>query len=72
MTQMPNSKLDAWWACSSEEKLKDSRSSIDGLDATEASLRLKAYGRNSIGGQNASNPFALLLRQLSSPIVIIL
>ena len=62
----------AWWSSTPEDALRTLEASRAGLSASEAMKRLQRWGPNVLQGpQNQTVP-ALLLRQLASPIVLIL
>ena len=67
-----NLKDASWWATSVEQAGKDIGSSSNGLSSTEAAARLQRYGANTLEGKDSSRVLALLWRQLSSPIVLLL
>ncbi len=67
-----NAKDTPWWATSAMEIAQDIGSSPNGLSSTEAAARLQRYGANTLKGKESSRVLALLLRQFSSPIVLIL
>lgn len=61
-----------YWAMDEEAVLTSLHASGDGLSASEAAGRMKAFGPNSLG-QNGSHPaISALLRQFRSPLVLIL
>ncbi|MCW5600811.1 magnesium-translocating P-type ATPase [Nitrosomonas sp.] len=61
-----------WWAVSVEQVAQDIGSSPNGLSGVEATTRLQRYGTNTLRDKDDSGVTRLLLRQLSSPIVLIL
>jgi P-type Mg2+ transporter len=60
------------WAPSVEEAVQAIGSSAQGLSADEAAARLRRYGPNTLEAEKSSRLGSLLLRQISSPIVIVL
>ena len=67
------STLDAsWWTPSVEQALQAVGSSTHGLGRDEAAARLRRYGPNTLEAEKSSRLGSLLLRQISSPIVIVL
>jgi P-type Mg2+ transporter len=61
-----------WWAQSLTDGLRELESTREGLNSTEAALRLQRYGANALQGKKTATVLSLLLRQLASPIVLIL
>ena len=61
-----------FWSRSPAELFADLRSSPLGIDPASAQERLARYGRNEIREGKSSGTLALLLKQFSSPLVIIL
>ena len=68
----PDNKVSPWWSISLGQLAQDIHSSAAGLTSTEAAARLQHYGSNSLKAQGGSSIPALLWRQFSSPIVLIL
>ena len=67
------STLDAsWWTPSVEQTLQAVGSSTHGLGRDDAAARLRRYGPNTLEAEKSSRLGSLLLRQISSPIVIVL
>lgn len=62
----------SWWATSINQTLQDLGSTPNGLSSAEVAVRLQQYGTNTLKYKDSSRFFSLLLRQLSSPIVLIL
>jgi len=62
----------SWWATSVEQAAHDLGSSLNGLSTAEATARLRRYGANTPQGKQSSRVLPLLLRQLGSPIVLVL
>ncbi len=62
----------AYWARPPAELLVELDSSPSGLGAADAAARLARYGRNALRAQPVAAPLALLLRQLTNPLVLIL
>lgn len=71
---MPDSResASAWWSSGLDETLRALEARPEGLTAAEAALRLQRHGPNALRGQRTLTVLALLLRQLTSPIVLIL
>lgn len=61
-----------WWTASIKQVAQDIGSSPNGLSTAEATTRLQHYGTNTLKGKHDFGVVSLLLRQLSSPIVLIL
>lgn len=61
-----------FWSLSSEELLGQLHSSLTGLTETEATARLRRYGANRLQRTAGAGPWVILLRQFTSPIVLIL
>ncbi len=61
-----------WWAQSLADSLRALDASSAGLSGPQAAERLRRHGPNTLQGQPALTVLALLLRQLGSPIVLIL
>ena len=62
----------SWWATSIKQTLQDIGSTPNGLSSIEAAARLQQYGTNTLKGKSSSRILSLLLRQLGSPIVLVL
>ncbi len=71
MTERPT-PAPAWWSQPLADTLRTLASGPDGLSSAEAAQRLRLYGPNVLRGQRTLTVLALLLRQLASPIVLIL
>jgi Mg2+-importing ATPase len=61
-----------WWSTSVEDTARSIGSTLGGLDADAASERLKRFGANTLKAAIRSGILPLLIRQISSPIVLIL
>jgi Mg2+-importing ATPase len=61
-----------WWAQSLTQCLRELGVGRDGLTASQARQRLQRVGPNILQGTETATVLALLLRQLASPIVLIL
>lgn len=61
-----------WWAHSLADCMNDVQSGSTGLSSTQVSQQLLRYGPNTLHGRQAVTVLSLLLRQLGSPIVLIL
>jgi Mg2+-importing ATPase len=68
----PNSDVGSWWAIPVEELLTDLSSDASGLTASEASARLQTYGRNLLRPREEATRWSLFLKQVRSPLVLIL
>src|SRR4029079_17749747 len=62
----------SWWAPSVEQAAQAIGSSTEGLSADEAATRLRRYGPNAREAETSPRLGSLLLRQISSPILIVL
>lgn len=63
---------DPWRSLPVEHLARDIDVSAAGLSSSEAAARLQRFGANTLKGKDASRVASLLLRQISSPIVLIL
>lgn len=61
-----------FWSCESIELLGRLRTTESGLTSDEAQRRLRVHGRNEIAVEPARSIGRLMLRQFSSPLVLIL
>src|SRR5262245_43423101 len=64
--------LDYFWSVSFEEVLRQLRTSVDGLPAGEAEIRLDRYGPNRLQSRPVHDRLSLLVAQFKSPITLIL
>ena len=64
--------LATYWNLASEQLLTALHTTPTGLRSSEAELRLKQYGPNTIKAQQQTTALRLLLRQFKSPLVLIL
>ena len=62
----------AWWSDSLEDAFQRVNSQNTGLRSEEAARRLQSLGPNRLSGKSSQTAMRMLLRQLSSPIVLIL
>jgi P-type Mg2+ transporter len=69
---METDPLDSYWSRSVPEALAALQSESTGLSETDAAARLERFGPNAIEGTEQFSPFLLYLRQLRSPLVLIL
>ncbi len=71
---MPDRETDtaAFWSRSAEDAAAEFASSADGLTSEEAARRLARFGPNRAADRKRTTGLGLLLRQFSSPIIIIL
>ena len=60
------------WSLSGDALLKQFQSSLQGLTGDEAARRVEANAGRRLGGQQKTAPFALLLSQFKSPIILLL
>lgn len=67
-----NENSSPWWAKSLADAAHEIDASTEGLSSRQAAQRLRRYGPNTLHGKKALSVLALLLRQLGSPIVLIL
>lgn len=61
-----------WHALSPEDVFKHLDCSPEGLEHTEAKLRLKKFGPNHLQAKSSENIFWIILRQLCNPLIYIL
>jgi Mg2+-importing ATPase len=61
-----------WWSRSPDELLADLQSSREGLNPRAAARRLREHGRNTVRADDTPGWPRLLLRQFTSPLVLIL
>lgn len=66
------SGLSAFWSLPVENLLRVLATSEMGLSAEEAAVRLGRFGPNTLGQRQRSSVPRLLLRQFTSPIILIL
>ena len=62
----------AWWSLAVDAAANSIGTGTAGLSQAEATQRLQRYGPNTLQAGGRSGPLVLLLRQLGSPIVLIL
>ncbi len=67
-----DSKVSPWWSTPLGQLEQGIDSSLAGLSSNEAAARLQRYGSNTLKAQGGARIPALLWRQFSSPIVLIL
>ena len=63
---------DSVWTLSVDDALRAAGSTANGLTSAEAAARLARYGPNTIEDRKKSDSLSLLLKQFTSPIVLIL
>ncbi len=68
----PSSKVGAWWSVELEPFLAQLGTNKQGLAQAEAERRLRQCGLNSLGQRKQSAALPLLLRQFTTPIVLLL
>ena len=61
-----------YWAKEPSALLRSLASTSDGLSATEAAARLRTYGPNELREQRTLSRMGVLLRQLRSPLLLLL
>jgi P-type Mg2+ transporter len=61
-----------FWTKTRDELFSTLHTGEEGLSSNDASQRLKQYGINSLNAQKEQSNFALLLRQFTNPLTIIL
>lgn len=71
-TSNPLDPDSAWWSCSLQAALRALDTTAAGLSSAEAAQRLQRHGPNVLRGRQTLTVLALLLRQIASPIVLIL
>jgi P-type Mg2+ transporter len=69
---MANPNEVKYWAMSAEDALSSLQSDPSGLTDTEAALRLRQYGENTIRAKGKTGPVLLFLDQFKNPIMLIL
>ena len=62
----------SYWSLSGDALLRQLQSSLQGLTGEEAARRLEANAGRRLGGRQQTAPFALLLSQFKSPIILLL
>ena len=70
--QLPDSELGAYWALDAEEIVRQLRSTAEGLSSAEAARRLRDYGPNELQDHRPLSRVGVLLRQLRSPLLLLL
>ncbi|MGE0311681.1 MAG: magnesium-translocating P-type ATPase [Lautropia sp.] len=68
----PAAGLQAYWSLSASQLMHALASSADGLDGAEADRRLAAFGPNTLEHGREQGTLRLALRQIESPLVLIL
>ena len=71
-TPLPPAAAPPFWSVSGDALLKQFQSSLQGLTGDEAARRVEANAGRRLGGQQKTAPFALLLSQFKSPIILLL
>ena len=61
-----------YWSKPAESVLTHFETSLEGLSANDAALRLREYGENMISAKKKTSQWMLFLNQFKNPIVIIL
>ena len=64
--------MSSWHSLDLNEVLDSLDTSGSGLTAEEAEARLQRYGQNELVGRKGPSPLAILARQFTDPLVIIL
>jgi Mg2+-importing ATPase len=67
-----DSSLDAYWALTSDELLRQLESTPQGLTSAEAAARLRKFGPNQLRDEQLLSRLRVLLRQISSPLLLLL
>jgi Mg2+-importing ATPase len=67
-----DSDVVSWWAIPVEELLADLSSDVSGLSPGEATSRLEAYGPNVLRPREEATRWGLFVKQVRSPLVLIL
>ena len=62
----------AYWAMEPSALLRSLESTTDGLSAAEAAARLRTFGSNELREQRTLSRIGILLRQLRSPLLLLL
>jgi Mg2+-importing ATPase len=68
----PGAMSDAYWSLEVRELMRRLGSSPEGLSSTEADERLRKYGPNELREHQALTRTGVLLRQLRSPLLLLL
>ncbi|MEN3001890.1 MAG: magnesium-translocating P-type ATPase [Armatimonadota bacterium] len=71
-TAMFSDSLSTFWALPTEQLLQELGTRLDGLTEQEAAERLRRYGANTLRRARFESKWAILLRQFTNPIVLIL
>jgi Mg2+-importing ATPase len=66
------SKEISYWKLQKEELLRESNSSLAGLNEAEVALRLKAFGLNEIPHAGHKTAFKIFFSQLTNPLIYVL
>ncbi len=61
-----------WYRMDSHVVLEKLRTSIAGLDSSEARTRLERYGRNELAAKQSESLWKLLFRQINNPLIYVL
>lgn len=69
---MNGKDIGKYWSIPCEKVMQNLQSSSTGLSDQEAKIRLKEYGENTIKKQKKATKLMLFLKQLKSPIMLIL
>jgi len=64
--------LLSFWSKSTDETLKNLKTTVNGLTSSEAKIRISEYGANRLKPKKRSDAFTLLIGQFKSPIILIL
>ena len=68
----PADAAPPFWSVPAEQLLRELGVDETGLASVEAAARLQRFGPNTLGERKRSDTPALLLRQFTSPIILIL
>src|SRR5689334_10953516 len=64
--------LEAYWTLDTQELLRQLQSTPDGLSSVEAAERLREYGPNELREHHPLTRIGVVLRQLRSPLLLLL
>ena len=70
--EKPQFAVETYWSLPAEALFARLRSSPEGLSAGEAAERLASVGANALAVRRPETPLSVFLRQVNSPIIIIL
>jgi Mg2+-importing ATPase len=70
--ELPQAALKTYWQLPSEQLLSALQSTQKGLQQTQAEIRIKQYGLNTLKTQRQATALQLFFSQFKSPLVLIL